>query len=259
MVGSVAGIDQVRYPNTLLDPSRVSVQSILVIPSGGKYYAVIGGGSNTMAVFDVTTPETPVHLGTYPGAAKAIIRYDRSDAYQRVAYIDGVRNLQVYSYATLVSGGEPVLTEARTGNGFQDVAFDDAGNIWAIEGNRLVKLAPSGNGYVATSYPAPFGSTFGSMTAISVGGGYLAVTGITTASGAATYDVRLAKIGSGAPVDVPLGGFFKNYYHGGAKDFAQPGQYTFPSDLQLIRWKGKTYLMYSAEGLGDVFELQPAN
>ncbi len=256
MAGSVSGVDPERYPNTLLDSSGVSAQSILVVPSGGKYYAVIAGASNRSAVFDVTNPSAPLHLSTYPGADKAIIRYDRSDAFQRVAYVDGARNLQVYSYSDLVSGGTAILSVAKSSGGFQDLAFDEAGNIWAIESSRLVKLAPAGGGYFATSYAAPFGVGFGTMSALAVGGGHLAVIGTDNNGAIPAYDVRLATIETGVPLERPLGGFFKNYYHGGLAGYSEPGPYTYPSDLQLIQWKGKTYLMYSAEGLGDVFEIQ---
>lgn len=255
MVYSIAGIDQTQYPNTQADPSGVTPNSILAIPSGGRYYAVIAGSSNSSAVFDVTVPAAPLYLAKYPGTSKAILRYDRSDAHQRVAYVDATRNLQVYSYDALVSGGAPMASEAKSDGGFRDVAIDDAGNIWAIESTRLVKLTPSGGGFVTTSYPSPFGSSFGSMSVLAVGAGHLAVAGVTTA-GTVAEDVRLATIGAGAPVEVPLGGFFKNYYFGGAPGFAEPGPYTQPFDLHLISWNGKTYLMNSAEGLGDVFEIQ---
>jgi PKD repeat protein len=253
--GSTAGINLVTYPNTLSDPSGVSAQSILTVTNGGKYYAIIAGGSKDLAVFEVTNPAAPRFVAKQTGATKAMIKYDRSDAFQRVAFVDGSRNLQVYSYDGLVNGGSAITTENKTGKGFMDVAIDESGNIWAIEAERVVKLAPSGNGYVPTPYD-PFSGNFGNMTALAVGAGHIAVLGTDSSGRGPAFDLRLAKLEAGGPRELDLGGFFKNYYHGGLAGYAQPGQYTYPADAQLVKWAGKTYLMYSAEGLGDVYEIQ---
>jgi hypothetical protein len=233
----------------------VSPESILVVPHAGKYYAVIAERTSSSAVFDVTTPAAPILLATYPGAGKAMRRWDRSDAVQRVAYVDGTNKLQVYSYESLVSGGAPIATVTALTGGFTDVAIDETGTIWAIEGTRVWKLTPAGGGYVPTFYPSPFGLGFRSMSSLAVGAGHLAVIGVDTSGARPVNDVRLATIEAGVPSELPVDGFFKKYYHGAQIGYAEPGQYVLPADLQLINWNGKTYLMYSANGLGDVFEI----
>lgn len=249
----VETIDQTKYPNTINNPSDVNPESILVVREGASYYAVTAAsGSQGRAVYDVTTPATPRLLGTYPGVANAMLRYDRSDAAGRVAYIDGARALQVYTYANLIANGAPVLTATSTETGgFKAVTFDEAGDIWVVGSTKVTRFTVAGSSYVPTEF-TPFAG-LSNMTALSVRSGRIAVIGRDTTP---AYDVRVARIDAGGPVEIDLGGFFKKYYHHAPASNAQPGQYTFPADIELVQWNGKTYLMYSAEGLGDVFELQ---
>lgn len=253
LVPNAASVDQAKYPNTRTDSSGVSAQSILVIRDGAKYYAVIAS-VDARAVFDVTDPATPALIGTASGAAKGMKRYARSDAFGRVAYIDGSGVLQVYSYASLISNGSAVLTAVSSvRGGFTGVTFDETGNIWAVNSGKVVQFTVAGSSYLATEY-TPFPDLDG-ITALTVGGGHLAVTGVDRSGASPVYDVRLAKLEVSGPRQVDLDGFFRKYYYGVLPDYAQPGQYTFPFDIELVTWGGKTYLMYSASGLGDVYEL----
>jgi hypothetical protein len=253
LLDGVENIDQTKYPNTINDPSNVVPDSILVVREGASYYAVTAAsGSEGRSVYDVTTPATPQLLGIYPGVANAMLRYDRSDTAGRVAYIDGTRALQVYTYANLITNGAPVLTATSTETGgFKAVTFDEAGDIWVIGSTKVTRFTVAGSSYVPTEF-TPFAGLSG-MRALSVRSGRIAVIG---RDASPAYDVRVARIEAGGPVEIDLNGFFQKYYHRAPAGYAQPGLYSLPSDIELVQWNGKTYLMYSAEGLGDVFELQ---
>ncbi|MEO8382891.1 MAG: PKD domain-containing protein [Acidobacteriota bacterium] len=241
------------YPFTKHDGSNVSGQSILAFREGSRYYAVVAGGSKDQALFDVTDASSPQLSATRTGFDKSMLRYDRSDAFSRIAYVDSKKVLHVYSYGGMVNGTEIGSYSGRDG-GFVDVAIDESGNIWAAESSRVLRLTPAGNGYTESD-SSPFGAGFRTIEAIAAGGGHIAAMG-TDFNDGVHYDVRLAKVEASGPRLVDTDNFFKNYYHSGKTGYAEPGQYTNPFDVQLAKWNGKTYLFYSAEGLGDVFEIQ---
>jgi hypothetical protein len=67
------------------------------------------------------------------------------------------------------------------------------------------------------------------------------------------------KIEAGSLRDLGMDGFFSKYYHSSPVDYAQPAGYNNPEvmgDVQIVKWNGKTYLLYSTVGLGDVFEIE---
>ena len=256
MVVNASSVNQANYPNTRTDASGISPQAILAFREGAKYYVITASATQGQAVFDVTDPATPILIATYSGSAKAMRAYDRSDAAGRVAYIDSSRALQVYSYADLLTNGPAVLTATTSvSGGFRAVTFDASGNIWAADSAKVTRYAVAGSGYVATEHTFPGLDT---INALSVADGYLAVTGVDRNGPLHVYDVRLARIDAGGVTEIDIDGFFRNYYHGALPNFAQPGPYTTPFDVELVPWGGKTYLMYSASGLGDVYELSTA-
>jgi hypothetical protein len=240
----------------MTEGTRVIPDSIVSVRVGSRYFAVIAGLSDGAAVFDVTDAARPQLVTSREGGELAMRRYDRSDAAQRVAYIDSTGRLHVIAYANLTRGERPLASFTGRGGAFADVAFDEEGNIWAAENSRdsrLWKLTPSGAGYAAAEF-TPFGTNFREVRALAAGAGHIAVVG-TDRSAGAKYDVRLCRIEPNGPRLLDLGSFFKNYYHSGTAGYAAPGQYALPFDLALVRQGTKTYLMYSASGLGDVYEI----
>ena len=185
-------------------------------------------------------------------------RWDRDEENGRFAFLDYSNRLHVYDYASYVAGGAAMLEQTAVGGKFIDVSFDNSGNLWAAEAkNNLWKFSPSGNGYSSTMY-TPYGpGTFEDIKAIHVSAGFIIVAG--TAKGSSVFfDVRLLKIESTGPRIVDLDDFFKKYYHEAPVRITRSrAQYAgIQSDVQVVKWGGKTYLMYSVFGLGDVFEIE---
>lgn len=248
-----------QYPNTKLDTSGVSPESIVAVKVGTKYYAIVTNRTGERAVYDVTDVANARQLGSTMSdktGKYAIRRADRYDDY--VATVDAKYNLQVWTASDLANNGEPMATYAGENGGFVDVVFDENGNIWAAEkGGRVWKLARSGSSFVKQVYPAP--ETFSTIL-FSVGAGHVALGGVDASN---NYNVRLFRAESSTLKPVEMDDFFKKYYFSAPVGYAQPGQYTAifqqSADLRLMRWNGKSYFMYSGYGIGDVFEIQGGN
>jgi hypothetical protein len=89
--------------------------------------------------------------------------------------------------------------------------------------------------------------------------GWIAVGG--KAAGNVT-ELRLFRLAGGKVQFADTKNFFFRYYHNTAPPagFCTASTYT-PSycsldSLQMMDWQGKLYLLYSANGLGDVYELK---
>jgi PKD repeat protein len=267
LVQLLAGVDQGITKN---DRSEVQPESMVAMKVGSKYYAVSATQSGKEAVWDVTDPAAPKlvrYSNSPPPADKdknlgptrdkleyGIRRFDRNDDAQHVAIINGQNRLRVYEYSAFVSSANPVPIYEKLAS-FVDLSYDESGNLWAAEKNsRIWKFTFDGNSYSAVSYDI---GRFDNL-AIHVAAGHVFVQGTGYTSGSA-FDARLWKIESGGLREVSLDGFFRKYYHSSPVDYAQPNSYNSPlvwGDVQIVKSGGKTYLMYSTIGLGDVFEIQ---
>ena len=117
------------------------------------------------------------------------------------------------------------------------------------------RFAPTDRGYAAASY-SPHADKFDHL-ALHAAAGYVFVQGRDHTGGLA-FDARLLRVTSDGLVDVSLDGFFRKYYHSAPAGYAQPAGYNSPEvmgDVQVVKAGGKTYLMYSTVGLGDVYEV----
>ena len=250
-----------QYTKILPNTTGVSPDAIVSIKVGGTYYAVTATRDSSVAMFNVTTPATPSIYATRTGDKRHGIRaMARDDNTSRLAYIDGAFRLQIFDYATYITGGEPIHTETAASNFGEVISMDESGNVWSIDSSgNVYKLTAAGPNYTKQVY-TPFTSRFQPLM-MSVAGGYLAVGGIDWST--AVYDVRLFRIESSGLTNVNIENFFRNYYHSAPAGYAEPGTYTAiqaqSADVELIKWGGKTYLLYSGYGLGDVFELEGGN
>lgn len=237
-------------PVTRPDSSGISPESIIAIKVGGRYYAVVAD-QTSHAVWDVTNPATPTQVAVRASARagkNGIRKWDRHDVSQRLAYVGGDHRLYVYDYAAFVSGRAPIVDHPPR---LVDVSFDESGNVWAAERfDKIWRFRPAGQSYSATAF-TPHAAKF-EHEVMHVAHGLLVVGGVDF-TGRAARDTRLLRIEAGGLVNVDVGGFFRKYYHQAPPGFAQPGNTGVLADVQIVRSGGKTYLMLSAFGIGDVY------
>lgn len=241
-----------QEPNPSVYPSIV-----FVLKSGTSYHAVVASSSRTdgaILLYDVTAPAAPK---VRPARSGGILSWAKFDAGQRLALIQTDGRLRVYDYATFVAAGAPVAEYAPpTGRKFTAAAFDEQGALWvALSGtsgvttNVLMKMTPGASGYSTTSFDLYDGAF--NAAGLAVAAGRLAVIGSTSAS----RELRLFDVGGATPVRVDTGNFFRNYYEVVPSGYADPGSMTGANHVRVIEQGAQTYLMFSAEGLGDAFRL----
>lgn len=244
----------------------IIAESVISLKMGGKFYVVLSdGGRLASAAFlrDVTVPEAPTPVATRTGVQHGIVVWSKFDAGSRLAVINSDGKARIYDYAAYVTTGTARETiDPPAGKNFTDLTFDESGTLWLTESGaagtssvlwRITPSAAAPTGYVRAPldiYGTPF-----SPESISAGGGFIAVAGRQRIGTVNAMDVRLFRIGTGTPVAVDTGGFFRNYYYKPPAGFAGPGQYVAMQDLAIITQGGKRYLLHSAMGLGDVFEI----
>ena len=251
-----------EFTKVLQNTTKVKAEAIVSLKVGSSYYVVTADRDSNMAIFDATNASKPTVVSVVNGEKKYAIRaMARDDNTRRIAYIDNNLAVRIYDYGTLVAGGEP-LAEFRSDTGAfgEVISMDEAGNVWAVENTgKIWKFVPAGNTYVKHSY-TPFPDRFQPLM-MHVAAGYLAIGGIDWA--AATYDVRILRVEANGVTNLNIDNFFRKYYHQAPPNYAQPGSYTAiqaqSADVEIIKWGGKTYLLYSGFGLGDVFELEAGN
>ena len=243
-----------EHPRTFNDTSGVSPESIVAVKVGTKYYAVVADATGNQAVWDVTNPASPKFVVVRNGGKYGIRKWDRDDETERVAVVGGDRHVYIYDYAAFVTGKDPLYIYDNQAT-FVDVSFDESSNLWAAENlNKIWKVSPTGGSYVGTAY-TPHAGKF-EHKILHVAAGHIVVAGADFVGGLA-WDARLLKIESGGPRNLDTDGFFRKYYHQAPQGYAQPAGYTgVQADVQLVKSGGKTYMMYSVFGIGDVFEIE---
>jgi len=237
----------------------IEPNAVISIKSGNRYYAIIATAANSNSakqiVYDTTNPASPVKGVTRTGKHWGVSSWTKNDELERIAIIspDGV--LRIYSYSSLVSG-TPIAEFSPQGSAkYLDAAIDETGRIWVAETNSnvLVRISPNGSGYTRTTHSV-YGGPFAPLK-IAAAGGYVAIAGKTDAN-----EVRLIKLEGSNPVPVDTNNFFRKYYFAPPLGYAGPTlfvpAYTSFSDIGLVEHGNKTYLIFSAEGLGDVYEIE---
>lgn len=234
--------------------------AVISLKVGTKYYAIAStatSSSGKTKIFEVTTPANPVLRVTREGRQWGIISWTKNDELQRLVIACSDTKLRVFDYTAFIAGGAPIAEYAPSAGNrkFPDAAIDDNGRIWAVEtgSNLLWRLTPSGNSYTKSTLNV-YGGTF-APHAIAVGGGYVAIGGKSDAS-----ELRLFKLEGDTPNAIDIDNFFRKYYHDAPAGYSNPSSfspsYTSFADVGLIEHNNKTYLIYSAEGLGDVYEIE---
>lgn len=244
----------------------IDAKGMVSLKSGAEYYALLYNPETPgqVAIYNVTNPTAPLATPRVTTRKNQAIRVPaKTVAGDRIAFVDAESKLQIYNTTTYLQDGLPIITfQPSPARNFIGVSADEQGNFWAIEQannlttNVLKKMTPSGATYVETIYDV-FGGAF-TPTLVRANDGYLAVSGLEAGTQfSQSNDLRLFKISGGTPEAVDVKKFFRNYYHLAPSGYAQPGGYTsLVRDVMPVKYANKTYLIYAAHGLGDVFELQ---
>jgi PKD repeat protein len=271
--GITNGNQMPRVAQVLTSP--IDPETVITLKVGSTYYAVLASPTGR-ATYNVTDPANPTLGAKRPASdtdtrVYGVLTWAKDEARQRVAITTLEGKIEIYDYATLATGGLPIKTvSAPSGKKYGSVVTDDDGNFWTSDlttspdsSNALVKIDRSA-GYSEHRHQV-FGGPFTtilnspgqSRSSVSYGDNYLTVVG-RTVPGTQGTDVRLFKLEGGQPVAIDLAAFFANYYFAPPRDYAQPrgSDVGINYGAQPIRWNNKTYLIFNAHGLGDVFELQ---
>ena len=235
-----------EYPTTGDEVNAAN--NISVLKSGGRYYALVGGGDSLSNVFDVTDRANPVKL---PSIRKLIAIHAKSTAMDRIAFT-GDGTLQIYDAAALVAGGSPLLQFRGANGGSVFGISSDGTNFYATSdspsGLVISKFTPSGGSYTRDDYR--FNGTGGTQH-LSYGDGYLVWTGSING----LLGLRAFKLQNGVPVEIDFQNYFQRYYINNSDQ-----RYTTPNfhalyDSTVVKKNNHTYLMTFAYSLGDVYEL----
>ena len=241
---------------------------IFAIRSGNKYYAAISArDADAVAVYDVTNPAAPVSLGTRQGDQWGIDEdWTKDTANNVIAYLCGDGKIRIWDNDDYASGlPANTVISPSTGRGLESLTFDEAGNLWVAEAtgsasaNILRRYSRSGGTYVETQYPNVFGGNF-SPYLIAADGGHIVVAGKGVGPTGEALDVRLIKREGGTPRNIDLHNFFLEYYHRPPQHYAQPShapkRYVVQRGVQVMEWRGKTYIIYNIHGMGDVYQVE---
>lgn len=233
---------------------------IVTVKSGSSYYTITNdGGSASLPVYDVTNPSVKSMPTYITGKEYAYAAWAKSPDMTRLAIIDGKLDVRIYEAGQYVTNGPAIfsLTKAQAeGRSFLAIAGDGDGAFWALQaakdGNSLAslwKFAPSGGTYVASKYDIA-GSPGYTPQTLDVGDGFVGIGGYNNGPG----EVHLFKVEGGRPVQLDAS-FFGKYYHKAPAGYSTP-EHIIPKAVRPIKFNGKTYVLYSAFGLADVYELQ---
>ncbi|HYI13361.1 MAG TPA: hypothetical protein VEK57_30215 [Thermoanaerobaculia bacterium] len=271
--------DQNDFPDTRQMEFRCQVSDAPIVADSVIYvkpakvpYAVISaanvvsGSKPSLCIYDVTNTAAPVLKETRKGKANGIITWARHDAGKRLAVLNSDGKLRIHDYAAFIKDGATPLAELTPAakKTFRDLKFDENGTLWAVEsgpspaaGNKLWQVTPSGKTYKSVPFDV-YGTAFAPQK-IAVRNGWIAVGGKGPSNGS---ELRLFRVAGGKVQFADTKNFFFLYYHntfppaGFCTASTYSPTYCSFDSLQMIDWSGKTYLLYSANGLGDVYELK---
>ncbi|MFP5246762.1 MAG: hypothetical protein ACLGH0_08715 [Thermoanaerobaculia bacterium] len=248
-----------------VEDSPIVAHTIFSMKDGNKFFAVISQNVGPPhAIYDVTDiTKKPVLVVHRSGPNAGFRAWTKTADGKRFAVLDTGGQIRVYEANKLIAGTPTLFTVPppnAPGKIWADIAFDPAGNLWFCDTNPkavvtntlfcLQKTSPTG--YQLKAFPVI--PDF-SPTRIDASSKFIVLAGRAKKGAILAGDLRLLKRGTGFPTPVNIGTFFRDYYHvAPMAGFAKPER-TGTDSLRLIEQGGKTFLVYSAEGLGDVFEI----
>jgi PKD repeat protein len=218
--------------------------------SDGRYYVLISStGVAKFDVYDVTTPASPVRM---PAISRGMVRFARNVTRDRIALLGGDGSISIFTPEgllqnnplTILGGGGSFLAMACDGTNFYGVSYGSGGGI------IITTIKPSGASTNYTTSTASFSGNLYSPMRLGANAGYLSLLGNTEGG----IDLRLFKTDGNAPVEVPMHNYVRDYYTNPPAGYAKAA-YINALESLVITQGASTYLMISANGLGDVYKL----
>jgi PKD repeat protein len=235
--------------------------------SDGRYYAAVSDKNmpSLLQIWDVQDPAVPVKQPDIPN--RSFYLWAKDSTGSRVGIVEYSGGLSIFSSDAFVRTGTPLVHFEAGGGGTFRMITSDGTNFYAYgasdSGPFLDIISPSGSTYVEKRSPA---HGYGVPSGMHYGDGYLAVYGVEVFP-VGTWNIRVFKVGPGTlteiPFEMPVPGnpsiqqpFWSMYYASNA-----PQGYTRPvitdiKDVTPVKNGSKIYLIVSAFGLGDVWELK---
>ena len=269
--GIIKDVETDFSPVTQVMETGVLSPTVLVTmkTSTGRYITLISDSLGDAAMFDVTTPSTPTPMGKV--RLSAVNDAAKSLAQDRIALLDTTGTIRIFSSDALAAGNiSPLNTFKSADNGIFTMVVTDGTNFYGVAKTpnasaSVTILSPSGGAYTAVRYdlpvkyrgsPASFVPSSANFT-----DGYLTIAG-----GFGSRDLRVFRVGVGAPVEVDMNDYLRNAYAdppppADGKTFVTASTVVNPGANQLtggavMKISGKEYLIVAAKGLGDVYELK---
>lgn len=240
------------FVSQVKDTPIVPYSVISIAPYAIISTPVVTPSATSLLVYNVNEPARPRVTSARKGRENAIITWAKDERTRRVAVVNGASELRVYGYDAMITGGAPLYKfSPAPRKTFRDVVFDENGTLWAVEAYRLWQITPDGK-----STMHDLGNFAPERVAVRrslvVIGGYAARN---------KTEVHMYRLASSGLQEIETQDFFFRYYHdkappaGIASASAYLPAYTSLMAVNLIEHDGKLFLIYSANGLGDVYEI----
>ncbi len=232
--------------------------------STGSYYVLYSDSSDASRTqeWNVTDYLHPAQMADQNG--RSIFKWAKSSTGSRVGVVELNYTAKIYSADAMAQGQSPIQNVVLPNGQYSAVDSDGTNFYFAGVANStgvITVMSPNANGgYDRHDYPilddAGTPVWYAPLQGIRAGYGLLTVFG---AEQAPLYspNVRLFKLANGVPTQISLdnavvggnhGPFFAQYY-------VHPDRQEF-KDAFPYKYKGKTYIVVEANGLGDVWEVR---
>ena len=234
----------------------------------GRYYAIVGnGGSSSVSTLWDTTDSS--HATFIRRMSYGLLSSVHSTDQTTVGFIDGgTSKFYLFTTDALASNGSPTFSL----NGPFVSAVTDGTNFYLLQASpgsrvKIVTVSPTGAGYqVTNTAQANFG--FDIVVSFNYGAGYFTIAGnesgisenirVFRVVGSNVQDLELTAY---SPVLLdPNTQYFNRFFWNTPSGYAHPSAaYVKAEDAMVLKDSGKTYLLVSFKGIGDVYEVRGAD
>jgi len=241
---------------------------VSVKTSDGSYFALTTGQNGAKTeVWNVTDPRHAVKMADQN---RSIWQFGKNSNGSRIGVLQSDYVGKIYTADALARGAAAIQDVVAPAPGAYFAMDSDGTNFYYFAKSNGVGLitvmSPNANGgYDRKDYPvlddAGKPVPYSTVAGIRAGGGLLAIFG----TEAVTRNIRLFKLTNGVPTAISLdnvvngkhGQFFAQYYANDSpgSDYVHPDRIEF-MDVTPYKYNGKTYIIVSAAGLGDVWEVK---